>query len=185
MIYDVYSITCLANGRVYFGRSQEIGKRWRAHVNMLRKSVHNNLLLQSDWNEYGEPNFTFKIIHSTESLEESVDIEQSYIDSSAYEKYNISDAKDGGNTFTNNPRSEVTRKLKSYNTTGERNPMYGKPKSEKMISRVKEANSKPVVVEGVLYPSSVEVSKATGIKTTTINYRLQSKSPRFKDWNYA
>jgi len=141
--------------------------------------------MQEDWNKYGESNFLFKVIFTTEDLAEAIKMEQAYIDFDSFEKYNISDAKMGGDTFTNNPRSDEIRKLKSINASGENNPMYGKEKSEKMIRRVKEANSKPVIVEGVLYTSSVEVSKATGVKTTTVNYRLNSESPRFKDWNYA
>lgn len=183
MRYDIYSITCLINEKIYFGRSQEIEKRWRAHRNMLRKSQHNNLLLQEDWNTYGEDNFLFEIIYTTEELEEAVSVEQLYIDSSEQEKYNISDAKMGGDTFTNNPRSEETRKLKSINNSGENNPMYGKPKTDIMIQRVKEANSKPVIIDGIRYSSATEASKALGIGNTTIGYRLNAKT--FPEWNYA
>ena len=132
MKYDIYSITCLINNKVYFGRSQEIKKRWRAHKHMLRKSSHYNPLLQSDWNLYGEDNFDFSILHSTSDYNESILIEQRYIDSENYEKYNIADAKKGGDTFSRNPNQERTRKLKSINTSGKNNPMYGKPKSERI-----------------------------------------------------
>ena len=181
--YDIYSITCLNNGKIYFGRSQEIEKRWRAHRNMLRKSQHSNTLLQEDRNTYGEDNFLFEIIYTSEDLEEAVSVEQLYIDSSEYEKYNISDAKMGGDTFTNNPRSEETRKLKSINTSGKNNPMYGKPKTDYMIQKTREANSKPVVIDGMHYSSSTEASKVLGIGNTTICYRLKAKT--FTEWNYA
>lgn len=183
MIYDIYSITCLNNGKIYFGRSQEVEKRWRSHRNMLRKSSHNNLLIQADWNEFGEDSFLFEVIYTTEDLDESIEIEQMYIDSSDYEKYNISDARNGGDTFSNNPRSIETSKIKSIQSSGENNPMYGKPKTDYMIQKTREANSKAVVIEGVLYSSITEASKATGVKKTTINYRLNVKS--FPQWNYA
>lgn len=183
MIYNIYSITCLNNGKVYFGRSQEIEKRWRSHKNMFRKSSHNNTKMQEDWNKYGEEAFLFEVIYTTSDLEESIEIEQSYIDSDIFTKYNISNAKMGGDTFTNNPRQEEIRKLKSINSSGERNPMYGKPKSARMIQRVKEANSKKVVIDGVLYPSVTEASKAHNMKVSTVCYRLKANS--FKDWKYA
>lgn len=183
MKYDVYSITCLNNGKVYFGRSQEIEKRWRSHKNMFRKSEHNNTKMQNDWNEYGEESFLFEIIYTTNDLNDAIMIEQQYIDSDIFNKYNISNAKIGGDTFTNNPRKEEIRKLKSIASSGERNPMYGKPKSEKMLQRVKEVNSKKVIINGILYSSITEAGKAHDMKISTACYRIKSKN--FQDWNYA
>lgn len=184
MRYVVYFIVNLENSKIYVGRSQEIEKRFRAHKNMLRKSEHNNMLLQEDWNIYGENSFEFRIIHTVDTLEDSVNIEQQYIDDKTLNKYNISCAKDGGDTYTNNPRSPETKKLKSKIFSGKGNPMYGKPKSELMISRVKEANSKPVCIEGVRYSSLTEAAEKLKLGTTTVSYRLSAKSERFKNWNY-
>lgn len=181
MIYDVYIIKCLINDKVYIGRSQELDKRWRAHKNMLRGNKHNNISLQEDWNKYGEDNFIFKSIYKTESLEDSIKIEQNEIDCNL-NKYNISDAKMGGDTFTNNPRKEEISKLKSIASSGKRNPMYGVPKTDYMIQKTKEANSKKISIEGVEYSSMTEASKALNIGITTISYRLKSKG--FSDWNY-
>lgn len=184
MRYDVYSITCSTTGYKYFGRSQEIEKRWRAHKNMLRKGEHSNILLQSDWNTYGEDDFIFEILFTYEDKNDAELKEQELIDSDI-EKYNIADAKDGGDTFSNNPRKEEIRKLKSYQSSGKRNPMYGKPKNELTINRIKEANSKPINIEGVTYSSLTEASEILGIGVTTVSYRLNSESDRFKDWKYA
>jgi group I intron endonuclease len=183
MEYVIYSITCKETGKKYFGRSQEVEKRWRAHKNMLRRSIHNNPLLQSDWNDYGEDNFTFEILHTYSDINEAVLKEQEYIDDNSYDKYNISDAKDGGDTFTNNPRSEEIRKLKSINSSGKNNPMYGKPKNDYTIKRIKEANSKKVIINNMVYDSLTQASKELGLGTTTISYRLNAKS--FTDWKYA
>jgi group I intron endonuclease len=182
MIYDVYTITCLSNEKVYFGRSQEVEKRWRSHKNMFRKSQHNNTLMQDDWNQFGEDSFLFEVVYTTEIIEDAISVEQMYIDSSDYDSYNISDASMGGDTFTNNPRKEEIRKLKSLQSSGERNGMYGKPKSEKMLQRVKEANSKPVIIEGVRYSSITEASKAYGVIVSTACYRIKAET--FKEWNY-
>jgi len=185
MEHSVYSITCKVTDKVYFGRSQEIDKRWRAHKNMLRRGLHNNLSLQSEWALYGEGNFVFKILEVFDNKKEAEYKEQKYIDDPKYKKYNISNAKDGGDTFTNNPRGEHTRKLKSENSSGRSNPMYGKPKSELTIKRIKEANSKKIVVNGVAYNSLVEASNELGLGITTIAYRLNANSPIFSEWKYA
>lgn len=184
MIYTIYKIQCKVNDKVYFGRSQEVEKRWRSHKNSLRRGIHNNLNLQNDWIAYGEEEFDFIVLHELDSLEESEMVEQQYIDNDLYNKYNISDARMGGDVMTNNPRKEETRKLKSKIFSGEGNPMYGKPKTQKMIDSVKEANSKPVEVDGVRYSSCTEASDKLGVKKTTVNYRLQSKSKKFEDWKY-
>jgi len=178
MEYNVYSITCKTSGKKYFGRSQEIDKRWRSHRNMLRRGIHNNTSMQSDWNLFGEVDFVFEILNTYTDKQE-------YIDNQSFKKYNISDAKNGGDTFSNNPRKEEIRLLKSINTSGERNPMYGKPKSEYTIQRTKEANSKPVMIEGIRYCSSTEAGMLLGLGITTVSYRLNSKSDRFKEWKYA
>lgn len=183
MEYVIYSITCKTTSKKYFGRSQEIDKRWRAHKNMLRRGIHNNKLMQQEWSEYGEEDFIFEILHSYSDLQESIIKEQEYIDDELYEKYNISDAKDGGDTFTNNPRSEEIRKLKSQNSSGKNNPMYGKPKNKYTIDRIKEVNSKKIIINGKLYNSLTEASKELGLGITTIGYRLKANT--FTEWKYA
>lgn len=183
--FDIYSITCKSTGVKYIGRSQEIEKRWRAHKNMLRRGMHNNTLFQNDWTLYGEEDFSFEILHTFDNKADAEFKEQEYIDNDFIEKYNISDAKDGGDTFRKNPRKEEIRKLKSINSSGERNPMYGVPKSEYSIQRTKEANSKPIIIDGVRYNSTNDASKELGIGSTTINYRLNATSEQFSKWIYA
>lgn len=114
MKYDVYSITCRTTGTKYIGRSQEIEKRWRSHRNMLRRGLHNNILFQTDWTLHGEEDFVFEILHTYEDKQEAELKEQEYIDDQTIVKYNISDAKDGGDTFKNNPRKEEIMKVKKY-----------------------------------------------------------------------
>lgn len=183
MIYTVYKIQCKVNDKVYYGRSQEVEKRWRSHKNSLRRGIHNNLNLQNDWDKHGEDSFIFEVIHETPYPKGAEDLEQFFIDTTA-NKYNIADAKQGGDVMTNNPRREETKKLKSKIFSGKGNPMYGKPKTQKMIDSVKEANSKPVEVDGVRYGSLKEASDKLGVKHTTVNYRLQSKSRKFENWKY-
>lgn len=184
-MYKVYMIKCSANNRAYYGRSQEYEKRWRAHKNMLRTGSHYNTEMQKDWNQYGEENFMFIILNSFDSLEDSIICEQHYIDNRQPFDYNISNSINGGDTFTNNPNKDRIRELKSLNSTGIRNPMYGKPKSEHMIRRVKEANSKSIFIEGKTYNSITEASHELGIGITTVSYRLNSVSERFREWKYC
>ncbi|NOU98453.1 GIY-YIG nuclease family protein [Paenibacillus planticolens] len=175
MEYVVYSITTLHNGIKYFGRSQEYPKRRRAHLNMLRTNKHANVRMQEAFNQYGEDNFVFEVLHTFNNLQEATEREQQYIDDQSIEKYNVGDAIDGGDTFTRNPRKEEIRHLKHERNAGINNPMYGKPKSEKTIARIKEANSKPIVVDGIVYDSTSEYARLIGVGPTTVLYRINSE----------
>ena len=185
MIYNIYKIICKTNKKEYYGRSQEVEKRFRAHKNMLRKNEHRNMYLQNDWNEYGEEDFEFIILHEYRSLDESIEKEQYYIDKNIGIGYNIGDSKDGGDRMRYNPRKEETTKLKSKIFSGKGNPMYGRKKSQKMLDSVKEANSKKVSIDGIIFSSVTEAANVYNIKVNTACYRLSSKTERFKNWFYG
>lgn len=185
MKYTIYTITCKNNGKIYYGRSQEFEKRTRSHLNMLRSNTHYNLYMQEDFNKYGESSFVFEIIHEYDNIQKSIEIEQQYIDENIGIGYNIGGSINGGDLFTTNPRKEEIRELRRKLATGKNNPMYGKPKSQKMIDAVKKANSKSVSIEGVVYSSISEASKKLGIGGTTISYRINAQTDRFKDWVYV
>lgn len=176
MEYVVYEITCKANGRKYYGRSQEYDKRRRAHLNMLRSDTHRNIHMQEDWNSFGEDYFTFKIIHTFDCLEDSIQTEHRYIEDNLGIGYNIGGAPDGGDRMLNNPRREDTLKLKSKVFSGEGNPMFGRSKTNKMIDSVKESNSKKVSIDRKIYSSVVEASKVLGINKSTVYSRVRSNT---------
>ena len=142
------------------------------------------MFLQEDWNKYSEENFEFVILHEFDSLEDSINKEQYYINSNIGIGYNIGDALNGGDRMKNNPRKEETRKLKSKIFSGKGNPMYGKKKSKKMIDSVKKANSKKVSIEGKIFNSGSEAAEYYKLKKNTVQYRLKSKSEKFKNWFY-
>ncbi|WP_239300058.1 GIY-YIG nuclease family protein [Paenibacillus sp. ACRRY] len=184
-MYTIYKITCKSNDRTYYGRSQEVVKRWRSHRNMLRKNSHSNSELQLDWNLFGEDAFVFEVIELCSDYQESLEKEQKLIDYTRGVSYNIANSTLGGDTFTHNPRREEIRELKSRIFSGEGNPMFGKEKSERMIASVKEANSKKVSINGIIYGSLTEASAALGVKISTVSYRLKAESDKYKTWIYV
>ena len=130
--------------------------------------------------KYGKENFYKIIIDECDSEEELREVEEYYIEQfdavKSNEFYNIKATSIGGDTFTNNPNKEHIRKLKSINASGCRNPMYGRPKTQKTIESIKKANSRPISIDGVEYPSTNEASRILGIGNTTIHYRMDSKN---------
>ncbi|RSL28780.1 hypothetical protein D7Z54_34665, partial [Salibacterium salarium] len=57
--------------------------------------------------------------------------------------------------------------------------------NEYTLQRIKETNSKPVSIDGRIYPSISYASRELGVNTTTVSYRINSGSNRFKDWVYV
>lgn len=58
----VYAITNLINHKVYIGSSINTDVRIKDHKSQLKRNIHTNKRLQSDWNEFGEQNFKFEIL---------------------------------------------------------------------------------------------------------------------------
>lgn len=135
--------------------------------------------LVADIKRYGKDKFYKIIIDECDSEEELREVEEYYIlQFNAVESdefYNAKYASIGGDTFTHNPNKEHIRKLKSINSSGENNPMYGVKKNDYTIKRIKEANSKPIMIDNIEYKSMTEASDRLGIGISTISYRLNSE----------
>lgn len=58
----IYKITCIANGKIYIGSTNNFDTRWREHRRKLRLNSHQNKYLQRAWNKYSEAAFTFEIV---------------------------------------------------------------------------------------------------------------------------
>jgi predicted GIY-YIG superfamily endonuclease len=61
-ICGIYEIRNSVNGKRYVGGSADINKRIRAHLLRLRKKLHGNHELQSDFNKYGEKMFGYGVL---------------------------------------------------------------------------------------------------------------------------
>lgn len=186
MKYHIYKILCIVNNKTYIGKSQEYKKRWRSHKNQLRLGTHNNYYLQRDWIVYGEDKFVFELLseftNSDECNHEEIKLINEFEDCLLYNI--VKDISVGGDYFTHNPRKEEIRQKLSKARKGEKNHQFGKKKTEKMINSVKEANSKPVIINNVDYPSATEASRILNLNTSTVLYRLKSNSHKFTEWNY-
>ena len=109
--------------------------------------------LQRAIKKYGKENFYKIIIDEADNEDELRDIEEYYIDMfdavKSKDFYNLKNSSMGGNTYDSDKNSERYKKRienVSRATSGKNNPMYGKPKTKKMIDAVKKANSLKVKV---------------------------------------
>lgn len=112
--YGIYGIRNKINGKIYVGKTvNNFGDRWDCHKAQLRSGYNGNSFLQKDWNEYGESNFEFIIIHNCvngETLEAVNELEIEAI--RKYKNlglaYNVADGGDNG--LRGMPLSEETKR---------------------------------------------------------------------------
>lgn len=167
-----------------------IGKCRYDRINDWKKYLGSGTYLKRAILKYGRDNFYKIIIDEAYCETELRDIEKYYIEMFDAVKssnfYNISYSSIGGDMFTNHPEKERIRKMRVAQMTGKGNNQYGKPKTEKMINSVKKANSTPISINKLEYPSIIEAERqlrTAGIKisASTICNRIKSENfPEYK-----
>ena len=175
----VYVTTCSVNGKKY------IGKFLYDRINDWEKYLGSGRYLQEDIKKYGKDKFIREIIKNYYTTEELEKAEEELIlkTNAVYDDnyYNVKLSSVGGDIFTTNPRKEELREMRKQQMSGQGNHQYGKPKTEKMISSVKKANSRAIEIDGIKYESTSKASRTLGIGHTTIGYRLDSDNyPEYK-----
>ncbi|HDX9502014.1 TPA: hypothetical protein ROX82_000546 [Bacillus thuringiensis] len=168
----IYETTNQINRMKYIGQCRfDRINGWR---NYLGSGTHMKRAIK----KYGAEHFSRRILFLAIDQEELDELEvqciEAYkaVESGMY--YNLKKTAKGGDTFTTNPRKEETRKLLQKIRSGKGNSQYGKPKTEKMIQSVKKANSKKIIVEGIIYNSLTECANKLTIGLTTLCFRLRS-----------
>lgn len=58
----IYLIWCLSERKGYVGSSKDIRRRWRQHLQLLKKGKHPNGKLQEVWSSFGKEAFIFSIL---------------------------------------------------------------------------------------------------------------------------
>lgn len=170
----VYITTNHVNNKKY------IGKCLYDRINNWENYLGSGKELKEDIKKYGKHNFSKQVIDEAGNKEDLERLEEYYI--SKYnavvsdEYYNLKYSAVGGDTFTHNPNKENIRQIHSNNAKAENNPQYEQEKTDRFLESVKKANSKPVSIGGLEYPSAIEASRQLGIKPTTVHYRLDSDS---------
>lgn len=150
----LYSITCVANGKMYVGLTNNFKKRIYSHLIALRNNSHANYIIQEDYNLYGEKCFSFDLI-SEYGLGRDGDTAERYFISvlginSENGNYNIDKYGNWESAKGNIKRS------------GYLNPFYGRTHSQETI--IKIAKSKKGCVGARL---GMPVSNGSRIKMST------------------
>ena len=168
-------ILCVMNDYRYYGETSTVSGRLASHKSMLRRNIHPNTLLQTDWNLYSEPCFEFVVLYigmDWKVTDTRRDMESTLI---------VKDKERCYNMFA----SPADR-------TGNTNPFYQKRHSEKtklLMSLVKKnipndilvpTRSRRIRIQGTIFPSIAQASRELGHSRKTIRDRMHSKD--FPEW---
>ena len=118
----IYKAQNKVNGKIYIGKTNNLPKRIREHT---RYDVHNGLIFHKAIEKYGEENFEWEIIDSTEDFQKANELESYYIkeyNSFKPNGYNMTFGGDGGNAHNAVPIVCLTldgKFVKKYNSAAE------------------------------------------------------------------
>lgn len=145
-ISGIYCIENRINGKKYIGKSINILRRVKSHINDLKLNKSECSYLQSSWNKYGEDSFFVYSIEmcSKDNLSEREIFYIKHLNTKRPNGYNLTDGGDGITGFT--PSAETIEKLSISHTgnkltnkakellrianLGDKNPFFGKKHSD-------------------------------------------------------
>jgi hypothetical protein len=168
----LYMIHCQVTDYRYYGESQNVSGRLASHKSMLRRRIHSNTVLQSDWNLFDEKDFQFVVLYMGEDWKEKAvrcKVESSLILKDIERVYNCFDSFE--------------------NRIADKNPFYKRRHSEKTKALMRSSKKdvpndllgRKVSIDGQEFPSIAEASRVLGHARKTIKMRVESSS--YPNWN--
>lgn len=166
----IYKITCIANGKVYIGSSNNISKRIKEHYNNLRKQKHINIYFQRLWNKYGENTFIAEVIITC--IEEyRFKLEQWFLTNTS-NKINLSETVvvNEGQPLKESTKKKISDKLKQINPPHRDAHIRAVGTLNGAKNGMAVARKVKVTLDGVesIYDSVTECANKTGISRSGI-----------------
>ena len=195
----IYVISCIKKEKYYIGESENVRARLCVHKNKLRRNIHENRELQSDFNKYGENFFLFQklIFGNGVDKENRLKLETLILLTlKPQNRYNIyinwKKRDENLNTFFNKKHTNEARKLQSIAKKNKLSPFKGRNHDNKIKKMLSQINSnkttierrKPVIIDSIYYESISEASQKTGLNRRLIRERCHDKT-RFEDFQWG
>lgn len=205
----IYMIENLVNHKRYIGKTIDFNRRTYLHLHYLRSGLHKNSHLQNSWNKYGSENFRI-VLFDDRTLEceslSRLDINKLlneleiawikfYKSSDENYGYNLSEGGEGAtllgdrNPSYGKPKSNDTIKKicetisKNKSHSGERNGRYGKPVSEETRLKISKANSGRVQSDEER-AKRCEAMRLANLKPENIAKREERKNDTIRQQKY-
>lgn len=187
----IYIISCLKQAKYYIGESDNVTARLCAHKNKLKRNIHENKELQSDFNYYGEEYFLFQKLFFGHGLEKEKRLKletQILLTLEPQNRYNIyinwKKRDECINLFFGKKHTKEARKAQSIATKNKTSPFKHKKHTNEIKKKLSKINSnkitierrKPVIIDSLYYESINEASQKTGLNRRLIRERCHNKT---------
>ena len=187
----IYIISCLKKEKYYIGESENVTARLCAHKNKLKRNIHENTELQSDFNYYGNEHFLFQKLIFGYGLNKQKQLKletQILLTLKPQNRYNIyinwRKRDDCINPFFGRQHIIEARKAQSIAKINKASPFKNKKHSneiKKMLSKINSNKAiierrKPVLIDSIYYESISEASQKTGLNRRLIRERCHNKT---------
>jgi hypothetical protein len=174
-IAGVYVISHEVSGLYYIGSSGNLHSRLYGHGRALQRGDHHCQRLQQAF-EYDDAISVG--IERVADREAARDLEQAYLDQSHNDPYRLNRAIDARCSTLGLNRPDKRTKAPAGHKTEFRHAAETIEKQRKS----KEAANVAVFIEGQSYPSLNDASRKLGLSLGTVNGRVNSNHPNFKNW---
>jgi hypothetical protein len=176
-------------GHLYVGSARHLQMRKNAHLHLLRKNKHNNYKVQQAWNETNADDWKFKF-YLTWTIEEARNLEQSWIDANWNNPLFLNLATDAKSSVTgmhalNGTLLTPEERLKRITENQNRRQNYLDTEDQRRSIGERAPHSKPVIIDGIRYPTIAVAAYETGMPTDRIRNRTHSKLERYSEYNWA
>ncbi len=184
----VYTIRHPSSGVFYVGNTSNINARKASHLSQLRQGTHHSKALQDAWNK--DDTLTWEIT-GVPTKEEAARLERELIvaqkDNPLIANHTMAKpvrdetraAMSAGQTTA---WTEERRETKRIAMTGMRNDRKDMVVSDEMRNMAAEKRRIQVQIEGVVYRTAQEASRAVGCSLPTVLKRVRSDDPKWNDW---
>lgn len=181
----VYILTHRKTGSYYYGSTCNFERRQKQHLYQLNNATHTNPILKElylldnglDWTVM--PTSTLELARQVESNLIRVDAGNSLLINRTGNGCNISDEAMGKlrAMHLGKPKTIEARQKMSVTRTGS-------TQSKDWVEKRTAKQRKPVMVDGVEYPSLTVAAAAFNIHIQSAADRIKSSTDRFKNWFY-
>jgi hypothetical protein len=173
----IYKIVNLETGDIYIGSAVYGKKRWYTHKCLLKKGKHHSIILQREWNKYGENNFVFQTL-------ETVDVICKI--AGKFGRLGIKHTDESIKKMRSATLGNTSRKGKKCSVESKErmkisNKGKGHPHSIEFINRLKTIKCKPITqysIDNIFikeWPSIKEASSTLKIGRTSISFAVSGK----------
>lgn len=162
----IYRIYNKSNDKSYVGQALDIDVRWNGHKRELKEGCHHNILLQKDWDKYGENSFEFIVLTECKPIELNV-MEKLYIDiyNCTITGYNVAE---GNRAISKRYKSELLSKDKKEVKVESKYIEQDKNKCIN-INKLKESRNKQLIKDHIRESLGIQVLED---KTITLDAKI-------------